>query len=67
MSARGHSPICIACRVSENTPEMSACDAITVAAAASTISGTSAQPGASLKNGLSTACGLASIRAPCPK
>ena len=48
MSTRGQNPICIAWRVSENTPEISACDAITVAAAASTISGTSAQPGASL-------------------
>ena len=48
MSARGHSPICIAWRVKENTPQISACDAITVAAAARIISGTSAQPGASL-------------------
>jgi len=26
--ARGHSPICIACRVSENTPEISDCEAM---------------------------------------
>ena len=48
MLARGDNPICIACRVSENTPEISACEAITVANAASTTIGISAQPGASL-------------------
>ena len=42
---RGQNPICTAWRVSENTPEISAWEAITVAAAASTISGTSAQCG----------------------
>ncbi len=46
--ARGDSPICIACRVSENTPEISACEAMMVATAASTTIGISAQPGASM-------------------
>ena len=46
--ARGHNPICIACRVSENTPETSACEAMMVAKVASTSIGISAQPGASL-------------------
>jgi hypothetical protein len=45
---RGQSPICIACRVIEKTPEISACDAITVASAASTTSGTTAHDGAGL-------------------
>ena len=31
---RGQSPICIACRLREKTPEMSACDAMMVASAA---------------------------------
>ena len=48
MRARGQSPICIACRVNENTPEMSDCEAMMVATAASAIIGMSAQPGAML-------------------
>ncbi len=43
--------------VSENAPEITACEAITVAAVASSTTGTSAQPGSKLKNGLSTASG----------
>ena len=43
--ARGHNPICMACRVNENTPETSACDAMMVANVASTTIGTSAQAG----------------------
>ena len=38
----------MACRVNENTPEISACDAMMVAEVASTIIGISAQPGANL-------------------
>jgi len=45
---RGQSPIWIACRVSEKTPEISACEAMMVASAASTTMGMSAQPGAIL-------------------
>ena len=45
---RGQSPICIACRLSEKTPEMSACEAMMVAIAASMTIGISAQCGANL-------------------
>lgn len=38
-SKRGTKPSCIACRVTENAPEITACDAITVAAVDSTTSG----------------------------
>ena len=48
MCMRGHSPSCIACRVSEKTPEMSAWDAMMVASAANKTSGISAHSGASL-------------------
>ena len=48
MFARGHNPICIACRVSENTPDISACEAMMVAQVASPTIGISAQPAASL-------------------
>ena len=46
--ARGHNPISIACRVSEKTPEMSDCEAMMVASAASTTIGIKSQPGANL-------------------
>jgi hypothetical protein len=36
---RGRKPSCTACLVSEYAPEITACDAITVAAVASTIIG----------------------------
>jgi hypothetical protein len=45
---RGQSPICIACRLREKTPEMSACDAMMVASAANPTRGIKAQCGASL-------------------
>ena len=48
MRARGHRPICIAWRVSENTPDTSACEAMMVASVASPTIGISAQPGTSL-------------------
>ncbi len=47
MCSRGQYPIWIAARVSENVPEMTACDAITVAQVASTTRGMSAHDGAS--------------------
>jgi len=48
MRIRGQSPTCIACRVSEKTPETSAWEAMTVASAANATSGISAQCGANL-------------------
>ena len=47
----GSSPSCIACRDSENAPEMTAWLAMTVAAVASTTIGSRAQLGSSRKNG----------------
>ena len=64
---RGRMPSWIACLVTENAAVISACDAITVAAVASTTSGNWAQPGAILKNGLSMASGWPSSIAPWPK
>ena len=57
----------IACAVSEKAPEITACDAITVAIAASTTIGSTPQAGNSRKNGLSIAAGFASTSAPWPK
>src|SRR5271167_4760785 len=48
---RGRNPSCTACLVMENAPEITACDAMIVAAVAKITSGTSAQPGADSKNG----------------
>ncbi len=45
MRTRGLKPSCEAWRVSENTAEISACDATTVASVASTTIGYSAQDG----------------------
>ena len=57
----------MACLVTENAAEISACEAITVAAVASTISGISDHEGAISKNGFFTFSGLASSIAPWPK
>ena len=46
MSNRGAYPSCTACCVSENAPEMIACEAMTVAIVATTTSGYSAHDGA---------------------
>ena len=45
--AVGGSPSWTACRATEKAPEMTACEAMTVASVASMTSGTSAQSGAS--------------------
>jgi hypothetical protein len=47
MCMRGQYPIWIAARDSENVPEMTACDAITVAQVARTTMGINAHDGAS--------------------
>ena len=54
---RGKYPSCTAWRVSENTPEMSACDATTVAAVDRMTMGMSTGAGNSAKNGFSAAAG----------
>ncbi len=47
MLTRGTKPSCTACCVSEKAPEMSACDATTVATVAITIIGITSPPGTS--------------------
>ena len=54
-------------RETENAPEMTAWDAMTVATVASRTSGSVAQVGARRKNGLDTAAGSPRIIAPCPR
>ena len=44
---RGRKPSATACRVTENAPEMTACDAITVASVASTTIGSCSMSGTS--------------------
>jgi hypothetical protein len=64
---RGRKPSWIACWVTEKAPEITACDAITVASVASTTIGKAAQLGARRKNGLLAAAGFDSSSAPWPK
>ncbi|MNL88173.1 hypothetical protein D3C87_2177290 [compost metagenome] len=54
-------------RVRENTPEITACEAMTVASVAKISSGINAQSGASRKNGFLIASGFFSNNAPWPK
>jgi hypothetical protein len=65
--SRGRSPERLACRVTENAPEITAWEAITVARAANTTNGIRAQPGARWKNGLSMGDGSRRIIAPIPR
>ena len=67
MSMRGRYPSCTAWRVSENAPEITACEAITVAIVVSTTSGIVAHAGARWKNGCSAAVGSRRTSAPWPK
>ena len=66
---RGRKPSCIACWVTENAPEMTACEAITVATVASTTISfwPVCPPGTSRKNGFAIAVGWARISAPWPR
>ena len=64
---RRHQAELIACRDSENAPEITACDAMTVAAVDSSTSGNKPQSGAMRKNGFSIAVLSPRISAPCPK
>jgi hypothetical protein len=57
----------MACLVTEKAAEISACDAITVAAVARNTSGRRAHSGAIRKNGFLTASGSLSSIAPWPK
>ncbi len=63
----GRYPRRTACRVNEKTPDITAWEAMTVANVASITIGTRAQFGANRKNGLVTASGFRSNRAPWPK
>ena len=64
---RGSRPICTAWRATEKAPEITACEAMTVASVASATIGISAQEGPSWKKGLSIAAGSLSSSAPWPK
>ena len=57
----------MACRLTENAPEITACEAITVAIVASRTMGSRAQPGSSRKNGFSVAPGTVRISAAWPR
>ena len=64
---RGSRPSWIAWRASEKAPVITAWLATTVAIVDRSTSGSSAQDGASRKNGFSTVFGFDSTRAPCPR
>ena len=64
--SRGRKPSWIAWRVTENAPEMTACEAMIAATVATITIGICSQPGNSRKNGLSTAPGSSRITAPWP-
>ncbi len=64
--SRGRKPSWTAWRVTEKAPEMTACEAITVATVASATIGIRPQSGISRKKGLSIALGLARISEPWP-
>ena len=66
MVRRGRKPSWTAWRVTEKAPEMTACEAITVAIVASTTIGMRLQSGNSRKNGFSIALGVCRISAPWP-
>ncbi len=53
----------MACRLTENAPEITACDAITVAAVARTTMGSRPHDGMSRKKGLAVALGSVRISA----
>jgi hypothetical protein len=68
MVTRGQYPSCTACWVSEYAPEMSACEATTVAKVAMATMGYTHTPESRPKKGLSrTAVGAASRAAPWPR
>ena len=66
MFSRGRKPSWIACLVTENAPEITAWEAITVATIASTTIGSRPQCGISRKNGLLIAPGSLMISEPWP-
>ena len=63
---RGRKPSWIACLAIENAPEITACDAMTAAMAASTTTGATQTCGNILKNGFSMAVGSWISSAPWP-
>ena len=64
--SRGRKPSWIACLVTEKAPEITACEAITVATVASTTIGTRPQCGISRKKGLEIVLGSPTISEPWP-
>ena len=64
MVSRGRKPSCIAWRVTLNAPEITACEAITVASVARITIGICAQLGSNMKNGLEIALGSRRISDP---
>ena len=66
MVRRGRKPSWTAWRVTEKAPEITACEAMTVAIVAMTTIGMRAQCGKSRKKGLSMARGVWRISAPWP-
>ena len=67
MVSRGRKPRPTAWRVTEKAPEITACEAMTVANVARTTIGIRLQSGNSRKNGLSIAPESSTISAPCPR
>ena len=63
----GRTPSCTAWRLTLNAPEMTACEAMTVATVASRTMGIRAQPGRMRKNGFSTAVERCRMSAPWPR
>ncbi len=64
---RGRKPSCTACRVTLNAPEITDCEAMTVATVASTTIAVRPQLGTMRKNGLLIDAGVCRISAPCPR
>ena len=65
--SRGRKPSETAWRVTENAPEITACEAITVAKVASTTTGIRLQSGKARKNGFEIEDGSSTISAPWPR
>ena len=66
MRSRGRYPSCAACDATEYAPVITACDAMTVAAVASTTIGQRPHSGTRRKNGPLMLAGSPRISAPCP-
>ena len=65
--SRGSSESRVACRATENAPEITAWEAITVATAASATSGMRSTSGTRVKKGFAIVAGSARMSAPWPR